>query len=61
MIAVSFLFLIGMLSLLVFFRHGYLNASNYSGKLAQIVSDKVIFIIGITTNHSITNNNRRHL
>jgi len=49
MIAVSFLFVIGMLSLLVYFRNGHWN---FSGGLYQIVSDKIMFVIGITTNHS---------
>jgi len=53
MIAASFVFVIGMLSLSVYFRYGSLDSSTYSGRLIQIVSDKIMFVIGITTNHGM--------
>ena len=56
MIAASFVFVIGMLSLSVYFRYGSLDSSTYSGRLIQIVSDKIMFVIGITTNHGINFN-----
>ena len=55
MIAASFIVIIAMLSLFVYFHHGHLNdtaSTTNFGMLTRIINTNTMYIIGISTNHA---------